>query len=417
MRTRESERFFFAIAPALLCLAACSDDESQQRPGVDLPAGPCGHALTVVASDYQSAAVSIVGWDGVVHAAPFISSGSTEAGLSLALSGDVVAPTARSDGPVILLDRFPAGVLTLVDAPSAEVTLQLNVQTGFPSNLQDALFVGDRVFVSRFGHNPNPGQQPFDEGDDVLVIDPTAGAITARIDLTPAMDGAKTGVLPRPGRMVKSDDRLFVLLAAISSDFADHDDARVAVIDPQSQAVVGYAALPGGRNCAGLAYDAPSKQLLVSCPGAYDANLDPQPDSSALFVLDASGDTPTVTRTIAANDVVGASFGFSVAFAGSGAALIPTFGKKDPADGAQIVPDRLVRIDLASGSHDELAVTKTAPFSFGDVRCEEACGCVVADADARVLRRFAIEPDRLRELDALALDDGTGLPPRYLGAY
>ena len=71
-----------------------------------------------------------------------------------------------------------------------------------------------------------------------------------------------------------------------------------------------------------------------------------------------------------------------------------------------------------SGDSREILRTEK-PFSIGDIRCEPACSvCFVADADRGVVHRAELAEDGcVGELHPIAIDDGIGLPPRYLGAY
>ena len=126
----------------LLCLAllgvicgACEDVEPLTPSGAG--DGPVGFA--VVCSDYGSSQVALLQPDGLTAAAdPLIHSGSHEAGLVLALSGDVVLPTVNGDDDLLVIDRTH-GVLTWVDPATAAVTRQLAVGEGFAANPHDAL--------------------------------------------------------------------------------------------------------------------------------------------------------------------------------------------------------------------------------------------------------------------------------------
>ena len=217
--------------------------------GGNLPEGQCGRGLVVVQSDYQSTNVSLLARDGTVASSSFISSGSADPGLSAALSGDVAAPTARVTGDqVVLLDRFPASVVTWVDRETAEVSGQLDVRTGFSSNPQDVLEVGGATLISRYETNPAPGKEPFDAGGDLLIVDPAGPTITGRIDLSDGVSNAPEA-LPRPSRMVGVEDGVVVLLEAISEDFSSFADSRLALVDPTAEAIVDVLVLDGLAGC------------------------------------------------------------------------------------------------------------------------------------------------------------------------
>ena len=67
---------------ALAFLGACTEPGPTVQGTGPLPSGPCGRAVVVVHTDYQSTAVSVVGWDGAVLADPLATSAE------LGLSGD-----------------------------------------------------------------------------------------------------------------------------------------------------------------------------------------------------------------------------------------------------------------------------------------------------------------------------------------
>ena len=126
-------------------------------------------AIAVVGSDYYSTSISIVDRstqdlfrEGVVD------SGSSAAGLSVALSGDIWCPrTYNQQNWLVLLDRFPNSVLTVLNPHGFAVNGQLSVATGFAANPHDFLWVDThRAYVTRYEKNPQPGRKNYDEGDD-----------------------------------------------------------------------------------------------------------------------------------------------------------------------------------------------------------------------------------------------------------
>jgi len=410
------------LAAMLASPAACAEADPPTPDGVDVPLGPCGHALYVLSTDYQSTSVAILGYDGEVLATSLVSSGSETSGLSTPLSGDVVAPTIRtSRGELILLDRSEASILSFVDPVTATVERQISVQTGFRSNPQDVVELGDRAYVSRYQMNPGPGQEPYDDGSDLLVLDLIGGGITRRIDLAAAMDGAEPGTLPSPSRMVVAQERIFVLLAALSQSFQATDDSRVAVIDPASDEVVGRVIVSGSRGCSALALSPNGERLAVGCSGSF---VETSPGvigsvlaESGISLLRIDGGELSLEQRIAASELGDDPVSFSLAFADDDTLIASTFGQLAD-DGTQARPDRLLAIDVDTGEALELLSTLEKPFSLGDVRCEPTCGaCFAADADRRVVHRFAIEGGTVGARTAIAIDDGIGLPPRYLGAY
>lgn len=399
-------------------LIACDPEAPPPAQGVDVPEGACGHALYVVSSDYQSTSVAIVGYDGEVLSSSILSSASESAGLSVPLSGDVTAPTARApSGQIVLVDRFPAGVLTLLDPTGPNVTAQFTVQTGFAANPQDVLELAGRLYISRYESNPRPGSEPYDRGSDVLIADAADGSLLGSISLEAAMEGAAEGFLPRPSRMVELGGLIYVLLSAYSSDFGSSEDGRVAVIDPAREELVRFAILSGARGCSGLAVSPSKTRLAIACSGTFAGASTPTIEDSALVILSVADDALDIEQRVPA-EALGQDpiNGFSVAFVDEDTLLASTFGSLD-AQGGVARPDRLLELTL-DGDVRELARSQDKVFTLGDVRCEAQCGvCFAADAEHLQVQRFVIEGGRLSEANGITIDDGIGLPPRYLGGY
>ncbi len=394
----------------------CSPEQTAPPSGVELPEGPCGRGVFVASSDYQSTSIAILDWEGELAAASILSSGSEQTGLSAPLSGDVVAPTARtSSGKLVLIDRSQA-VITILDPVTASVEQQITVGTGFAANPQDVLETGGELLVSRYGQNPEPGREPFDEGGDLLVV-AGDGTLEARIDLDAAMAGAADGILPRPSRLSPVGGHVAVLLSAYSRDFSSSDDGRVALVDPERREVVSFARAEGLRGCSALAVSPSTTQIAVGCSGTFAGSSTPSLEDSGVMVF-ALGSDASLTESwrLSAAELGGDPVSFSIAFAGEDRLLTTTFGRLGD-DAAQERPDRLLLVDLETSSVSELARTDKTPFSLGDVRCAQGCGvCFAADAERRGVHRIDLDGVDVA-LELFGIDDGIGLPPRYLGAY
>ena len=408
-----------AIAVALL-LSACSEPETPAPAGVDVPEGPCGHALVVMNSDYQSSSVAIVGYDGDVLSSAIVSSASETTGLSVPLSKDAVLPTTRTEaGEVLLLDREQA-VLTVLDPVTATVTSQIELATGFNgANPQDVLEIGpSKLYVSRYGANANAGSEPFDQGSDVLVVDRESEEILGRIDLAAMMEGAAEDILPNPSRMVRRGDQAFLLLSAYSKSFAKSDDGRVAVIDTETDEALSFAVVTGMRGCSALALAPSGDRVAVGCSGTFAGDAVPSLEDSGVVVFraGAEGDIDEEQR-FSAEDLGGDPLSFSLSFASDQSLLLATFGRKNAAN-EQERPDRLLALDLSTGTTDEIARSEKAPFTIGEVHCAPACGvCFAADAEDLGVLRIPVDQGELGSPRLVPINDGIGLPPRYLGAY
>jgi hypothetical protein len=406
----------------LLALAACdAPSPPVGTGGTDAAAGECGRGLVVVASDYQSTNVSLIDVDGAVLSSSFLSSASTTTGLSAPLSGDVVAPTMpATNGRIVLIDRYPAGVLTWVDATTGAVAGQLTVNQGFAANPQDYAAIDDgKAYVSRLQPNPSPGHAPFDGGSDVLVVDPSKRVITGRIDLASAMKGEDPSFYPRPNRILVDGDRVLVLLSAYSLSFDASAPSRAVVIDPKHDTIVSVHVLDGVHGCTGLGLSPAGGKVAVACSGTFKNNQAANLGESGLVVLSRDGDVLSEELRIPAAELGEGPLGFSAAFADASTVLITTFGH-DAANGGKAADDTAVAINLSTKKHEVLLRSNGVPFTLGEVRCASACGaCFVTDAATQggVVDRLFVRSGALSLDHAVRVDTAIGLPPRYLGAF
>jgi len=377
----------------------------------------------------------LVANDGEVLSSSFISSASAEAGLSAALSGDVVLPASpQLSEELVMLDRYPASVLTFASVETATVRAQLDVSTGFASNPQDYLWLTPkRAFVTRYERNTDPGLEPFDGGSDVLIVDPSQPAIIERIDLVAAMADAPE-FLPRPGPMIAHEGYVHVLLSAYAPDFSSSGASRIATVEAESGAVLAVTVLDGLHGCSGLArsplVDAQGVSqplmLAVSCSGGFDGSAQALAQSGVV-VLDVgtAGELSERERFDTAAEV-GQLAGFSLAFADRDRLLVVLLGEIGSGAGAD-TSDVLVQIDRTSGALSEVLRSAGSPFQLGDVSCahrydeREAadCGaCFVADAEASILVQLDPTSDPVAVLDGgIVVDDEIGLSPRLLGRF
>ena len=108
-----------------------------------------------------------------------------------------------------------------------------------------------KAYVTRYETNGNPTADPsdLDEGDDLLVIDPTDVRILGRISVssyaTSPPEGGTTQA--RPDHGVLAGDRVYVTLNSISADFSVTGPGRVLVIDPATDTVTEPSTCPNRR--------------------------------------------------------------------------------------------------------------------------------------------------------------------------
>jgi hypothetical protein len=403
----------------VLPAGACDvPDRTVDSGGVDLEATACGRGTAVVQSDYSSSNVSLLDSAGVVRSASFISSGSARAGLGLALSGDVVLPSMPMLGDhLVLIDRYPAAVLSWVRLETAEVEAQLSVATGFASNPHDyATISEDRAYVLRFESNPNPGREPFDGGGDVLVIDPTRPAIADRIDLGPALGQEPTRMQPHPERIVVVGGTAYVTLSVFTADYLESAASRLVAIDPETNAVSQVLTLDGLYGCAGVAVAPAQDELAVACTGDWGGDSSPDLAGSAVVRIGIAGSLAEIAR-YPARDLQQGPLGFAISYADADRLLVVSFGGFDEA-GAVSDRDELVEIELGTGSARPILRASGDPFTLGDLVCSHACSiCLLADAGLGVVHRIAVTSASVIPERFISVERSIGLPPREIGQF
>ena len=249
--------------------------------GVDVPVfTPAG--IAAIHSDRTVVSLSILDANGsLVNDDCLNSSSATEGGLTAALSGDVVFPSNQTlPGSLLLLDRTNTNVV-FVNPADCSVTNQVSVYV----NPQDVVVKGsDKMYVTQYSANPAPTPEvaDFDDGADILIVNPETDAIVGRIDLNPfaASDLDGMPLPPRPTRMVLDGDLLYVTLQNISSDFSFYGDTKIAVVDTNTDTVVEILDMPTtARNCSELVVK--DGYLFAACVGAWSAGQQ-QIDESAI---------------------------------------------------------------------------------------------------------------------------------------
>jgi hypothetical protein len=425
-------RSFICCASALLSLAAgCGSDDgtpSSQNANPDAAVsvadGAAGerpvsahNGVVVVGSDYVTSSVSFLDTDGNVIKGGCFTSSSSGVGLTLTMSGDVVLPSQIAPGgPVALVDRTNA-VVTWLDPATCAPLRQLSVSTGFFANPHDILaLAANKAYVTRAGENttatPVPGD--FDDGDDVLIIDPSVPVVTGRIDLKPfaATDGK--GILPTADRAIVAEGRVFVSLNQISGDWKSYGTGRVVIIDPATDQAVGAVDLVGAKNCGAMTYLAAERKILVACNGAFSDGAQ-QSATSAVIAIDLSLTPPAVVATIPASAVGGLPFSGSLSAVNSAAVFAVTSGNT-----SNLPPDRLWSLAL-DGTLPKMAFESAEGFALGAVLADSNTGRVYV-ADAPMLK-----PTFLRTFDSVGgvlvagpatkTDPSGKLPPRALAFY
>ncbi|HEY5956576.1 MAG TPA: hypothetical protein VIV60_08490 [Polyangiaceae bacterium] len=407
--------FQFQVSSLFTCslLCACNvDSPPGSTGGVHLvEQGRCERALVVVMTDYSSTNVGITELDGTPRSPSFISSAAAKPGLALALSGDVDAPrTAPASGRVVLLDRFGKNVVTWLDPTSAEVLAQLPVGTGFESNPQDYLeYQGHWAMVSRFGSNPHPGQQAYDAGGDLLILDTDTPAIVDRI----AMPEEDPNLLPRPSGMTQLSDTIVVSLGRLSADFHAVGSGRFVGVSPESKTLLWTVDIDGVKNCGRLALSPSGKLGAIACSSQFDSvTYRYNPDESDVVLFDMTVTPPVELRRLGLGKTLDAGLQPTLEFASESKLIALTYG------GNATTGDRAVAVDAEVGTVQSLFQT-TKPYSVSGVHCAPGCGdvCVISDAESGNLHRYRVSATgEFTALEDVKVDDSIGLPPHAIGA-
>jgi hypothetical protein len=396
-------------AVAIAGLPACGNDT-----GVS-PFGSASSGVVALGSDYSASSVSFLDRDGNLLLDGCLNSGSGGPGLAMTLSGDVVLPTQMpAGGPVAIIDRTNVAI-TWLDAATCAVRGQLAVGTGFASNPHDVVTLSaSKAYVTREAGNrkPTPAPGDFDDGNDVLIVDPAGLAIVGRIDLLPY---APAGVLPRADRALLAQGKVFVSLGAISADYGTYGQGRILVIDPDRDQVTGTIELPGVQNCGAMTYVAGAQRLLVACNGAYG---DPaaQAAGSAIVAVDLAQVPPVVVAQVAATTAGGAPLSSLTLAASDGAtALGVAVG-----DFTGNPPDSLWSLPLGGGTPAKV-FDSTEGFVIGAVLYDPDRHRVLA-ADgtmntAAYLRIFDHAAGSFTAVKTVITNPAHNLPPRSLAFY
>lgn len=365
----------------------------------------CPAAMDIVCTDYVTTNIAISNLDGTTLSASFVSSGSTAPGLTTTLSGDVEVPfVPPASGRVVLIDRYGTNVLTWMDPATATAIQQLPVGTGFQSNPHDYIEVSPtQALVSRFGTNPNPGQQPFDEGGDLLVIDTSQYTITGRI----AMPEDNPALQPCPDGMNWLGGDVVVTLGRWSSDFTQVGDGRFVGVSPTTQAIDWTVNVTGLQSCGRLYLSPSGRTGAIACSSMENmTNNSFDTADSDIVLYDATQIPPAETKRFGLGTSLNAAIQPEIAFVGEDVILAMTYG------GNATVGDTAFTVDATTGNVTMVAEEST-PFVYGGVRCSPGCGdvCLLGDMRLSTLLRWQVEDGGLTPLSSVNPDPTVGLPP------
>lgn len=408
-----------ACAVAALGALACNvapathdhcDAELERAPG-------CPAGILVVMSDFSSSQVALATLDGRTLCGSLASSAGTEAPVPYAFSGDLVLPSSPpAGGRAVLLDSYGTNVVSFLDPASGAVVSQLPVGTGFEASVEDYVDIdAGRALVSRWSDNPVPGQEPFDAGGDLLVLDTQTPRIAGEIPLP--RDG---GWPPRPAGLTRVGDEVWVTLQRFSTDVRSEADAELVGVSLADLRVAWTLLLPGVKNCGPAALSPDGERAVLACSGELDVTGAVQNlDESGVVVLDRTTSPPSELARFAASDLAGASLQGDVQPYAPGRVLLKTQTALGSASN-----NRLLAFDLDTGDAQTLLEARQGARGgqgvvYGGMFCTPGCAdqCLLADADRAVIQRFSIEGDELVAEAPLPVEGSVGLPPRGLGGF
>jgi hypothetical protein len=369
----------------------------------------CETGVVIVTSDYKSTNIAVSRLDGTTLSGSFVSSGATRPGLALALSGDVDVPlVAPASGRLLLIDRYGTNVLTWMNVADATVIAQLPVGTGFQSNPHDYVEIdATHAYVSRFGTNPNPGQQTFDQGGDVLIVDTKAPALVGRI----AIPEENPALQPCPDLMTWIGREVVLTLGRWSADFSQVGDGRFVGLSPSSHAIDWTVNVTGLQSCGRVALSPSGSIAAIACSSSENMTTHQfDPTLSDIVVYDATQTPPKEVRRLGLGMKLGAGIQPAIAFASEDALVATTYG------GNATPGDSVFAVSVTTGDVTALGQS-TMPYVLGGLHCAPGCGdvCLLSDAESNKLRRWRLTSGTFTPLDDATVDTVVGLPPRDIG--
>jgi hypothetical protein len=380
---------------AALTLAACSS----KPPPPGLAAG-----VVVVTSDHSATGVVLLDPShGSIHTASCVSSSTALPQASSGLSGDVVLPSqSPADQTLWLVDR-KASALVWVDALKCSVSGQMSLGL-FDAQPQDiALLAPAKAYVSRAAKNPTPTAVPgdFDEGDDLLVVNPQGRAALGRIDM--GAHASATGGQGRPQRLLLVDGRLYITLGNRAADGQTPQAGRLVVLDTTTDRVVQSVDLPNLLNCAQLDALPSSHTLAIACAGSGGAQ-------SGVALVDTG--TLTVTGVIGPAAFGGQAISGSLVTGLSATTfLVGTVGASGGTDTVwayDTTTQQATKVHASGAS----GVIGAAVFDAGSGRI------FITDADPQAPRvRIVSRPGLGTELAPLNVSGIKGLAPRGVALF
>lgn len=404
-----------------LLLAACNlDEKGGDTGGVKNPGnGECPAGTTIVLTDFESTQIALSDLEGRTLSASFISTASAQvSGMGFPLSGDVGLPSVRpASKNVVLLDRYGTNVITWLNPETAGVIGQLPVGTGFESNPRDYVEVdAGRAYVTRWGHNGAAGNEPFDRGGDMLVIDLNERRVTGAIEFPLA-----EGLPPRPGAITRVGDEYIVTLERVSEDFAITGDSILAAVSPETDQIIWQQRITGKKNCGRLEPSPSGRRFVLACSGEIDPDgVSTTLASSGLLVFERAENGLKELERFEPEELLNELVQSEIAFIDDDRLLFKT---QTPYGG--VGNNRLAVLEMPSRDTQVLLEARPDEDGMGKgltyvgLFCAPGCAstCLMADSDRGVLQKIVATDTDVTVAEAIQVEDAVGLPPVGIGAW
>ena len=176
-----------------------------------------------------------------------------------AISGDAVARASGSG--IYIINRFFFDNIQTLDPADGFLTA-LQFSTGNGSNPHDLLEVDpNRLYITRY-------EPPY---NDILIAERQTGQPIGFIEL--AAQATNSSGTPRADGMVLAEGRVLASLQNIDSSFREYGPGIVAVIDPNTDAIVGRITLVGRNPFGRPAVDEVTGDLFYAMAGVFQGTL------------------------------------------------------------------------------------------------------------------------------------------------
>lgn len=354
-----SARRLLALQAVALALGACGSDGTAAVMGG--PRMPLSGDVLLPSQAQPGGELVVI--DSKSSLLSFVRPATCSATASLPAAGLAIVSSDYSVSSVALYDPATGTLaddcLTSAGDGGRWARAQLSVSTGgFKAHPHDVVGLSDhKAYVTRYETNASPtaAADDFDEGDDLLIVDPAAVSVTGRISLAALATAGPGGTTTqaRPDRAVLAEGRVYVTLNNISADFAATGPGRVAVIDPATDQLLDPIDLPNQKDCSGIQYVAAAHRLYVACGGAFSDGAE-QLAQSALVEIDISATPPAVGRIVRADALGTQPINFGYAAVAGETAFVGLLGALDPTTGAPLASDAFYSVPLAGGSATKL---------------------------------------------------------------